>query len=156
MRVFDRHFYLTPCSFGLIEPVRSRVFPSLPDHIPDAMKLLRQHLVRRHDLIERISNFAFQTHPITGETDGKVSIAHGLQCGKHSAELQGRCAVGFFSCSLGLSRSRGERSCHLGAPVRVDDLVGGTFLGVLFSDRSRQGRVIWNSGIEPHMREIIE
>ncbi len=60
-------------------PTRCRVRPSLPTMRPACSSSLRQALVRAHDLVEGIGDFAGEAGLVAGQADGEVAVPHRLQ-----------------------------------------------------------------------------
>ena len=85
----DRNFHLAPRARDSWNRVRSRVRPSLPTTWPDALQLLRHLLVGGDDVVECVGDFSGKAGPRSGQANGEIAVAHGLQAGQHQREFAG-------------------------------------------------------------------
>jgi hypothetical protein len=75
----DGTFHLAPCPGADAQP-EPFARPSIPsDRLADLLELLRHPLVRRDDVIERVSDLASQANFVRRQPGGKISSTHGLQ-----------------------------------------------------------------------------
>ena len=78
--------------------MRSRVLPSLPDYVADALQFLRHVLVGCDNFVKRVGHFSRQPYPCTRKPHGEVAIAHALQAGQYDGQVQG--SIGFVRFSV--------------------------------------------------------
>ena len=75
----DRTLHIGPGATGQPEPDALSRLALAPDHLSDALELLRHPLVGGDDLIERIGDLAVDSEVIPGHAHRKVAATHGLK-----------------------------------------------------------------------------
>src|SRR6185369_138488 len=75
----DRALHLAPRAAALVEAGSLAGLAFLPDHLADALELLRHLLVGRDDVVERVGDLAVDAGQIAWKLDREVAAAHSLQ-----------------------------------------------------------------------------
>ncbi len=60
----------------------------LADDLADALELVRQPLVRGHDLVERVGHLAGEPGLIARQPHGEISVTHRLQRAQQPAQVE--------------------------------------------------------------------
>ena len=75
----DGEFHVSPGAAGLMKSCALPGAAFFADYLTDALHFIGDLLVGDNDFIKGIGQLSRETGPGAGQTDGKISVAHGLQ-----------------------------------------------------------------------------